>query len=110
MNTAVTAVERGDPAVILLSDRTPTAAIGPRTGSCSDAAAGLGSMVGFKTSEADKGQRAILAKAIETMAAVPGAAITVTALRDMIEQQDDALLNAIGGTYPENYYKIRLQM
>jgi hypothetical protein len=69
------------------------------------AAAGLGSMVGFKTSEADKGQRAILAKAIETMAAVPGAAITVTALRDMIEQQDDALLNAIGGTYPENYYK-----
>jgi hypothetical protein len=62
-------------------------------------------MVGFKTSEADKGQRAILAKAIETMAAVPGAAITVTALRDMIEQQDDALLNAIGGTYPENHYK-----
>ena len=69
------------------------------------AAAGLGSMIGFKSSDADKGQRAILAKAIETVAAVPGAAITVPALRDVIEQQDDALLNAIGGSYPDKYYK-----
>ena len=68
------------------------------------AAAGLGSMIGFKSSDADKGQRAILAKAIETVAAVPGAAITVPALRDMIEEQDDALLNAIGGGYPDKYY------
>ena len=68
------------------------------------AAAALGSMIGFKTSDADKGQRAILAKAIETLAAVPGATITVPALRDVIEQQDDALLNAIGGGYPDNYY------
>ena len=37
------------------------------------AAAALGSMIGFKSSDADKGQRAILAKAIETLAAVPGA-------------------------------------
>ena len=44
------------------------------------AAAALGSMIGFKSSEADKGQRAILAKAIETLAAVPGAAITVPRL------------------------------
>ena len=68
------------------------------------AAAALGSMIGFKSSEADKVQRAILAKAIETLAAVPGAAIIVPSLRDVIEQQDDALLNAIGGGYPDNYY------
>ncbi len=68
------------------------------------AAAGLGSMIGFKTSDADKGQRAILAKAIETLASVPGADITVPRLRDLIEQQDDALLNAIGGGYPDRFY------
>jgi len=69
------------------------------------AAAALGSMIGFKTADADRAQRAILGKAIETLAAVPGAAaITVPALRDMIEQQDDALLNAIGGGYPDRFY------
>jgi len=68
------------------------------------AAAALGSMIGFKSSDADKGQWAILAKAIETVAAVPRAAITVRSLRDVIEQQDDALLNAIGGGYPDKYY------
>jgi hypothetical protein len=68
------------------------------------AAGALGSMIGFKTSDADKGQRAILAKAIETLASVPGSAITVPVLRDVIEQQDDALLNAIGGGYPDRYY------
>jgi hypothetical protein len=68
------------------------------------AAAALGSMIGFKSSDADKGQRAILAKAIETMAAAPRAAISVPALREVIENQDDALLNAIGGGYPDKYY------
>jgi hypothetical protein len=68
------------------------------------AAASLGSMIEFKFSDADKGQRAILAKAIETLASLPGAAITVAALRDVIEHQDDALLNAIGGGYPDRYY------
>ncbi len=61
-------------------------------------------MIGFKTSDADKGQRAILAKAIETLAAVPGAVITVPVLRDVIERQDDSLLNAIGGGYPDKYF------
>ena len=51
----------------------------------------LGSMIGFGKSDKDKGQRAILAKAIETLAAVPGATITVPALRELIEQEDDAL-------------------
>jgi hypothetical protein len=68
------------------------------------AAGALGSMMGFKTSDADKGQRAILATAIETLAAVPGAMITVPVLRDVIERQDDALLNAIGGAYPAKYF------
>jgi hypothetical protein len=68
------------------------------------AAAALGSMIGFKSSDADKGQRAILAKAIETLAALPGATITVPTLRDVIERQDEALLNAIGGAYPDKYY------
>jgi DNA helicase HerA-like ATPase len=61
-------------------------------------------MLGFKLADADKAQRAILAKAIETMAAVPGAAISLPSLRDMIKQQDDALLNAIGGAYSERFY------
>jgi len=68
------------------------------------AAAALGSMLGFKLADADKAQRAILAKAIETMAAVPGAAITVPALRAIVAERDDALLNAIGGAYPDKYY------
>jgi hypothetical protein len=68
------------------------------------AAGGLGSMIGFKTSDADKGQRAILAKAIEVLAAVPGHEITVHSLRELIKEQDDALLNAIGGGYPDKYY------
>jgi hypothetical protein len=69
------------------------------------AAAALGSMMEFKTADADKAQRAILAKAIETVAAVPkAAAITVPALREVIAQRDDALLNAIGGAYPDRLY------
>jgi len=73
------------------------------------AAGALGSMIGFRTSDADKGQRVILAKAIETLAAAPGAAITVPALRAVIEQQDDALLNSIGGGYPDRFYAILAQ-
>jgi hypothetical protein len=68
------------------------------------AAAALGSMIGFKSADADKGQRAILAKAIETLAVRPGPTITVPALRRVVEDQDDALLNAIGGGYPDKYY------
>jgi hypothetical protein len=68
------------------------------------AAGALGSMIGFKTSDADKGQRAILAKAIEVLAATAGTTITVPVLRDVIDRQDDALLAAIGGGYPEKYF------
>jgi hypothetical protein len=68
------------------------------------AAAALGSMIGLRLADMDRAQRAILAKAIETLAAVPGAEISVAALREVIENQDDALLNAIGGGYPDRYY------
>ena len=68
------------------------------------AAAALGSMIGFRTSEADKSQRAILAKAIETLATLLGAPITLPTLRGLIGEQDEALLNAIGGGYPAKYY------
>jgi len=69
------------------------------------AAAALGSMIGFKTSDADKAQKAILAKAIETLATMPDIEITVAVLRNLIESQDAALLNAIGGGYSEKYYE-----
>jgi hypothetical protein len=68
------------------------------------AAAALGRMIGFKSSVVDKGQRAILAKAIETLAAEPGVVVSVPALRDVIQNRDDALLNAIAGGYPEKYF------
>lgn len=61
-------------------------------------------MIGFKSSDADQGQRAILAKAIETLASLPGSTIAIPNLREVIAQQDDALLNAIGGDYPAKYY------
>jgi hypothetical protein len=73
------------------------------------AAAALGSMIGFRSSDKDQGQRAILAKAIETLAAVPGATITLQVLRTVIEDQDDALLNAIGGGYPDSFFRTLAQ-
>lgn len=68
------------------------------------AASAMSSMIGFKSSDADKAQRMMLARAIEVYASLPGQRITLPALRQMIEQQDAALLNAIGGGYPAKYY------
>jgi hypothetical protein len=68
------------------------------------AAGALGSMIGFKSSDADKGQKAILAKAIETAASCRGATVDLPTLQKMIKDQDDLLLNAIGGLYPDKYY------
>jgi hypothetical protein len=69
------------------------------------AAAALGSMIGFKSNDADKNQRAILGKAIETLAGLPNVQLTLPMLRQVIDEQDDALLNAIGGSYPEALFK-----
>jgi hypothetical protein len=68
------------------------------------AAAALGSMLGFRTNDADKGQLAILTKAIEVLGTEPGAAITVPTLRGLTGDRDEALLAAIGGGYPSRYY------
>ena len=68
------------------------------------AAAALGSMIGFRSTDADKAQRAILAKAIETLGANSSSEITLTALRELIETRDNALLNAIGGGFPDKHY------
>ncbi len=69
------------------------------------AAGALGTMIGFRSSDADKGQRAILAKAIETLACSPGATPTLSALQNLIKEQDDSLLNAIGGEFPSKYFE-----
>ncbi len=68
-------------------------------------ASAIGSMIGFKSSDADKGQHAILAKAIETLASSLEKPIQLSILRDLIDNQDNALLNAIGGGFPERYFK-----
>lgn len=70
------------------------------------AAAALGSMMGFKASDADRQQQAVLAKAIEVLAAGPGAEVTVPALRQLVEDQDDSLLAAVGGFDGKVYKKL----
>lgn len=67
-------------------------------------AAALGSMIGFKASDVDRGQKAILAKALETLTAARGPQISLGSLRELIKNQDDSLLNAIGGAYPSKYF------
>jgi hypothetical protein len=70
------------------------------------AAGALGSMLGFRTSDTDKNQRAILAKAIEVLASVPDASLSLPTLRTMISEQDDGLLHAIGGSvYPAKLFQ-----
>jgi hypothetical protein len=61
------------------------------------AAAALGSMLGFKGTDGDRQQQAVLAKAIEVLAAEPGTEVTIPALRQLVEDQDDTLLAAVGG-------------
>jgi hypothetical protein len=69
------------------------------------AAAALGTMMGFKGNDADRSQLAVLAKAIQVLAHVKGAEMTVERLRKLIEDRDDALLYAIGGGYPDRVYE-----
>jgi hypothetical protein len=68
------------------------------------AAAALGAMMGFKGNDGDRSQLAVLAKAIEVLAQVPGGEVTVESLRKLVEEKDDALLYAIGGGYPGRVY------
>ena len=68
------------------------------------AATALGSMLNFKSSDSDQGQKVILAKAIETLASIPGGKITIGQLRQLIVDQDDTLMGMLGGGYPELYF------
>jgi hypothetical protein len=68
------------------------------------AAGALGSMIGYK-SRTDQSRSAILRKAIEVLAASPGA-VTVQRLRQLVEERDDALLSAVGGFDARQYKKL----
>ncbi|MCE9565538.1 MAG: AAA family ATPase [Planctomycetes bacterium] len=70
------------------------------------AAAALGSMLGFKNTDADRQQQAILAQAIQVLAEGPGVTITVPALRELVKEQDDALVARVGGFKAQVYEKL----
>ncbi len=70
------------------------------------AAAALGGMLNYKPRGTDQKCQAILRKAIEVMASVPRAEITLPALRQLIEDRDDALLQAVGGFDDKLYKKL----
>jgi hypothetical protein len=67
------------------------------------AAAALGSMIGYKTRGADQSRLAILRKAIEVRAALPGV-VTIQDLYRLVDDRDDALLSAVGG-FDDRLYK-----
>ena len=62
------------------------------------AAAALGVMMGYKSRTPDP-KLVILQKAIETLAAAPGAAVTVKSLQKVVGDQDDALTAHFDGQY-----------
>jgi Cdc6-like AAA superfamily ATPase len=68
------------------------------------AAAGLGSMMSMKTSHADQVQRVILAKAIETLSAMPGESIDLANLRALIADRHTALMARLGDSFQEAYF------
>jgi hypothetical protein len=68
------------------------------------AAAALGGMMNYKPKGTDQVLQVILAKAIEVLAATSGRPVTVEALQELVHDQDDALLNAVGG-YEAKHYK-----
>jgi hypothetical protein len=62
-------------------------------------------MLGYR-SRTDMARLAILRKAIEVLAAMPGGAVTVESLRDLVESRDDALLEAVGGFDDRQYRRL----
>ena len=67
------------------------------------AANALASMMGYRIRGNDP-KVAILAKAIEVLAAVPGRAVTVGALKELVADRDDTLLAAVNG-YADRHYQ-----
>ena len=68
-------------------------------------AASLGIMMGYKPGRASQVPQLIVAKAIEVLAGISDGPVTLDALRQLIQDQDDALLNALGGGYEAKDYK-----
>ena len=62
-------------------------------------------MMGYKPNSTDPRQ-AILGKAIEVIAAQQGQVVTVRALQQMVEEQDETLLLAVGGFEAKHYKKL----
>jgi hypothetical protein len=67
------------------------------------AAAGLAGMMGYKLRGPDP-KLAILGKAIEVLAAMPGRSVTVRDLKQLVEDRDEALLLAVDG-FDDRHYK-----
>jgi hypothetical protein len=72
------------------------------------AAAGLAGMMGYNLRGAgtDRQRLSILRKAIELLGSLPGQAVTLASLRQLIEDRDEALLNAVGGFEDRQYRKL----
>lgn len=71
------------------------------------AAAALGAMIGYKGRGTDQKLQVILAKAIEVLAAAaPDRPISVEALRQLVDDSDPSLLNAVGGYEPKHYKRL----
>lgn len=68
------------------------------------AAAGLGSMLGYKPTAAQRPRLAILGKAIEVLSSTPGIAVTLDALRQLVDDRDDTLLAAVDG-FDDRHYR-----
>lgn len=67
------------------------------------AAAGLCKMMGYKGTGPDP-KRVIVQKAIEVLARTPGRAVTVRGLRELVAEQDDALIHETAG-FEEKHFK-----
>ncbi len=69
-------------------------------------AAALGGMMGYKSGRrAEQIPLVILAKTIEVLAEATDAAITLDSLRELVENQDAALLSTLAGGYDAKAYK-----
>jgi hypothetical protein len=72
------------------------------------AAAGLAGMMDYRLRGAgtERQRLSILRKAIELLGSLPGQLVTVPTLRKLIEDRDEALLNAVGGFDDKQYKKL----
>src|SRR5262249_51853481 len=69
------------------------------------AAAGLAGMMGYRPKGVDP-RLAILGKAIEVLASVPGREVTVRGLQQLIDEQDEAFVAAVGGFEGRHYRRL----